>query len=251
MAITIEGLSRRKPADPDTDASRYLFRGVSFRVDAGCTLAVFGPNGVGKTTLLRVVAGLASCDEGSVNVVGPPDRGRLGYVFQDFSATLLPWLTGGQHIRLAASYRSEQDYESVISHLAAGLSFPSDRFPYKMSSGEQQKLSLLRTLVQRPANLLLDEPFSALDLRARHYLQTALPTWLRGQQTATVLITHDLDEAILMSDRVMVLGPDGGGAIAEANVEFPYPRVQTLRSDPAFLGIRTGLVEGLLEYSEP
>lgn len=185
-----------------------VFVGLDLAVRQGEVLALLGPSGCGKSTLLRVLAGLEPPSAGRVVVDGQGEPGgRVGLVFQE--PLLLPWLTVRHNVALGLRYRanrgrcSPDDVDRVMAEL--GLEEVADRYPGELSGGQAQRVNLARTLVTRPRVLLLDEPFAALDPPTR----TALQQWLIQLKTrrklTVVLVTHDLQEALSMADRVALL----------------------------------------------
>lgn len=177
---------------------------LSLEIAAGDRAAILGRNGIGKTTLLRIAARLLAPAQGTVRCASP-----IGYVPQDYRASLLPWLSVEDNITLPLRGRSRtvlrQRTEDVLSivpireHLLR-------RYPYQLSGGEQQLVVLARALIHKPRLLLLDEPFSALDLATRIALRRVLPTHAERETITVVVVTHELDDAIALARRVIILG---------------------------------------------
>ncbi|MGH3077046.1 MAG: ABC transporter ATP-binding protein, partial [Gaiellaceae bacterium] len=185
---------------------------ASFCVDRGEVVAVLGPSGCGKTTLLRVVAGFERPDAGVVEIDGrtvstgtswvPPEQRRIGMVFQDYA--LFPHLTVAENVGFGLRRRRRP--ERVPELLSTvGLEGLGPRYPHELSGGQQQRVALARALVNRPAALLLDEPLGALDLKLRKRLQLELSQIHRDVGTTFVYVTHDQEEALLLSDRIGVM----------------------------------------------
>lgn len=183
---------------------------VDISIDRGEFLAVLGPSGSGKSTLLRVLAGLEQLTTGTISWSADGTRPRTGVVFQD--ALLLPWLTVIENISLArqfAAHRHEFDHRYPATLLKRfGLDRLAERYPNELSGGQAQRVAVLRAAATRPRLLLLDEPFSALDPATRIDLQQWLAELVTELEATVVLITHDVDEAIALSDRIVLL--DGG-----------------------------------------
>lgn len=183
------------------EAERAVFRDVEFAVREGEVFALLGPTGCGKSTLLRAVAGLDDLTGGRVEI---PGGGKIGMVFQD--ARLFPWLTAAENVGLGLRYRANrgagepEDVEDIMRDF--GLSDVAGSYPAELSGGQAQRANLARTLVTRPEVLLLDEPFSALDPRIRGDLQDWLLKVARERGLTVVFVTHDLDEAVYLGDRV-------------------------------------------------
>ncbi len=189
-----------------------VFEGLDLAVDDGEVFVLLGPSGCGKSTLLRVIAGLDRLDEGTVQVAPNPHGRDVGIVFQQ--PLLLPWLNVRENVTLGLGYRANkgaQEAGLVDRTLSEfGLSELADAYPDELSGGQAQRVSLARTVVTRPRVILLDEPFGALDPLTRRTLQQ----WLVGIQQSlgltVVMVTHDVDEALLLGDRVALMSPSPG-----------------------------------------
>ncbi|NTW39036.1 MAG: ABC transporter ATP-binding protein [Cellulomonadaceae bacterium] len=202
-------------------------------------VSVVGASGCGKSTLLSIIAGLSEQTDGSVTVMGHdvtgPGRDR-GVVFQGF--TLLPWLTAQGNVEFAL--RDEpigrtQRAEVAREHLAmVGLEGWENHFPSQLSGGMQQRVAIARSLSYRPQILLMDEPFGALDALTRRDMQALLTSVWEAHRLTVLMITHDIDEAILTSDRVVVMTPRPGRIRAELEVPLDRPRDPAMVSTPAF-----------------
>ena len=203
---------------------------VSLTVGAGEFVSVVGPTGCGKSTLLNVGAGLLEPSSGSVSVFGQPLDGinrRAGYMFQ--AESLMPWRTALGNVMAGLDFRGLPPAESRTRAedwlRRVGLGGFGDRYPHQMSGGMRKRVSLAQTLVLDPDIILMDEPFSALDIQTRQLMENELLTLWAAKKKAVLFITHDLDEAIAMSDRVVVLsaGP-GSHPIGEFAIDIPRPR---------------------------
>ncbi|EGD59473.1 ABC transporter related protein [Novosphingobium nitrogenifigens DSM 19370] len=219
---------------------------VTFGVDPGEFVALLGPSGCGKSTLLRLVAGLDQPSEGKVGTdmvrVTGPDPARL-LVFQD--PTLFPWRTVRQNIALGLEARGVAgDHRAATDEALAlvGLEAFADALPHELSGGMAQRAALARVLINHPRLLLLDEPFGKLDALTRMTLQgELLRLWQQGGFT-TMLVTHDVEEALLLAQRVIVFGPRPASVVFEAEVDLPYPRH---RDDPGFIALRRDILIAL------
>ena len=221
---------------------------VDLTVPARQFVSVVGPSGCGKTTLLRIVAGLLEPSSGAVLVEGRPVRGPgpdRALVFQN--AALYPWRTVAANVAfgLEVSRRAAPDEaRGVVARQLAlvGLSDFADHYPGQLSGGMQQRVGLARALAVSPPILLMDEPFGSLDAITRKELGEELVRVWEDDQRTVVFVTHSLEEALLLSDRVVVMR--GGRVVRDVPVELPRPRrADELLDDPEFLDLRRGLSE--------
>jgi len=219
---------------------------ISFDVRPGEFVSLVGPSGCGKTTLLRLINGLIAADEGEVSVVGtrPQPGPDLAMVFQ--SARLLPWRTVAGNIEFALALRglsrTEQRERALALLGAVGLRDFADAFPHQLSGGMQQRVGLARALSVEPKVLLMDEPFAALDAMTREVLRNELLQMWARRRMAIVFVTHDIDEAILLSQRVVLLRPRPGRVDEIVDVALPEPRWRTdPRTSPQFAALRDHL----------
>jgi NitT/TauT family transport system ATP-binding protein len=227
---------------------------TSLHVAPGEFLSVVGPTGCGKSTLLNLAAGLLQPSLGTVRVFGQPLAGlnrRAGYLFQ--SDALMPWRTALQNIVLGLEYRGigEPQRSQIGTQWLrrVGLAGYGDRYPHQLSGGMRKRVALAQTLVLDPDLILMDEPFSALDIQTRALMENELLALWQERRKAVLFITHDLDEAIALSDRVLVLsaGP-GTHPIGEFAVDIPRPRdVAEIRSDPRFVALHAQIWSMLRE----
>ena len=249
-ALAISNLSVRFGA-------RTILDAINFDVREGEFLCIVGSSGSGKTTLLRVLAGLARPAEGKVLFsdaeISGPSRDRA-IIFQDYSKALLPWRTVRGNIALSLEARSvpAREREAVIDELVAkmGLTRAQNQYPGQLSGGMQQRVQIARCLAQDPKILLMDEPFGALDAMTRQALQDEILQLAGDKKMTVVFITHDLEEAIYLGDRVVVLGGSPATVIEMVEVGLPRPRNQlTTREDARFLAHRHRLFQ-LLAHNQ-
>lgn len=212
---------------------------VSFNVEPGSFVALLGPSGCGKSTLLRLVAGLDHPVEGQIRVdgheVGPPDPSRI-LVFQD--PTLFPWRTVRQNVALGLEaqgvLRTEGHRVDAAIRLV-GLQGFDKAYPHQLSGGMAQRVALARALVNRPNVLLLDEPLGKLDSLTRLAMQTELVSLWQQTGLTAVLVTHDVEEALFLAERVLIFGPRPAQIVTDLSVDLPYPRH---RGDPRLAELR-------------
>jgi NitT/TauT family transport system ATP-binding protein len=208
---------------------------VDLRVGAGEIVSVVGPSGCGKSTLLRLVAGLADASAGDVAV----QRDRLGFVFQD--PTLLPWRTVRGNVELAGrlsgldrrAARTRADEALALT----GLDGFAGHLPRRLSGGMRMRVALARELATSPELFLLDEPFGALDELTRQRLDDELLRLHAERGFAALFVTHNVAEAVYLSDRVLVLSARPGRVVADVRVDLGRPRDRELRFDPAFVAL--------------
>ena len=225
--------------------------GLSFAIQRGEIVCVVGPSGCGKTTALRVASGLIPPTRGEVLFDGAPVRAPrrdVAIVFQDYAKALLPWRTAAGNVSLALeamntprATRAER-IEGLLKRV--GLPRHADKYPSQMSGGMQQRLQIARCLAQEPAALLMDEPFGALDAMTRQTLQDEMLEIARATRATIFFVTHDLEEAIYLGDRVIGLLPHPGRIGIEVEVNLPRPRDQVAtRESPEFLALRRRLYD--------
>jgi len=237
---------------------RRILNRLSFSIAPGEIVSVVGPSGCGKTTLLRLVTGLVRPTRGALRRAGEVIKGPapdVAIVFQDYANALLPWRTVAGNVSLAleaAGVERAQRAGRIDALLRkVGLAVHADKFPRQLSGGMQQRLQIARCLAQAPALLLMDEPFGALDAMTRQDLQDEMLQLVRESGTTMLFITHDLEEAIYLSDRVIALRANPGDESSLArtfDVHLPRPRNQlATREAPEFLRLRRQAFDYLSE----
>jgi NitT/TauT family transport system ATP-binding protein len=230
---------------------RRIIDDLTLQIAGGEFVCIVGPSGSGKTTALRLLAGLTKPSRGTILFRGAPllESSRdIAVVFQDYGKALLPWRTAAQNISLALEARHipARDRKPVITELLlkVGLRDHADKYPAEMSGGMQQRLQIARCLAQKPSVLLMDEPFGALDAMTRQSLQDELLSIVRASGAAVFFVTHDLEEAIYLGDRVIGLNANPGRIGASFTVNLPKPRDQlATREQPEFLKLRRELFD--------
>ncbi|RYZ10147.1 MAG: ABC transporter ATP-binding protein [Myxococcales bacterium] len=231
-------------------------RGIDLGIAAGELVSVLGPSGCGKSTIIGAVAGFTRVSSGSLLVDGHevrapgPDR---GVVFQQH--TLFPWKTVLENVEFGLKMRRVDRAQrrraaaEILDHV--GLGEFKEHYPHQLSGGMQQRVSLARVLVNRPRVILMDEPFCSLDAQTRLQMQqTLLELWQEFHMTV-VFVTHDVDEAVFLSDRVVVLSPRPGTVKAELLVDLPRPRSVDLLTSHAFMDLKRRALGLLLGPTPP
>ena len=222
--------------------------------DIGLTIApgeftcVVGPSGCGKSTLLRILAGLVQATAGTVAIAGAPvvsPRRDIGMVFQ--SPVLLPWRSVVQNVLVPAEVIgmprrvARQRAEALLD--LVGLAQFADKTPAELSGGMRQRVSIARALMHDPQTLLMDEPFGALDAMTREAMNLELLRIWQAQKKTVVLITHSIEEAVFLSDRVFVMSARPGRILSTIDVDLPRPRTNRTRHEPAFVALAGSLRE--------
>ena len=225
---------------------RKILDGVNLFVDRGEFVTIVGPSGAGKTTLLRCMSGLLAPTSGTVRVAGeivtkPPQS--LAIVFQDYSRSLLPWLTVRSNVELPLVARgvphAERRSRSDEALEAVGLAPSAHLHPWQLSGGMQQRVAIARALAYRPDALLMDEPFASVDAQTRAELEDLTLRVRKRYGMTVVLVTHDIDEAVYMGDRVVVLSGSPTRVTADLKVDLGAERDQiTTKSRPEFVTAR-------------
>jgi NitT/TauT family transport system ATP-binding protein len=240
-------------ADKNNPSQRYTaVRDVSLSVGAGEFVSVVGPTGCGKSTLLNVAAGLLAPSAGNVHVFGELLTGtnaRAGYLFQ--AESLMPWRTALQNVMAGLEFRGALNARAQAEEWLkrVGLGAFGDRYPHQLSGGMRKRVSLAQTLVLDPDIILMDEPFSALDVQTRQLMENEVLALWAAKKKAVLFITHDLDEAIAMSDRVVCLsaGP-ASHPIGEFAIDLKRPRdVAEVRVAPRFVELHQAIWSVLRE----
>jgi NitT/TauT family transport system ATP-binding protein len=246
--IVIEGVDMVYESGPQ---HLHALSGIDLTVGRDEFVSIIGPSGCGKSTLLRIVGGLQTPTSGRVVIDGRPPRDlqrdkQLGFVFQDPS--LLPWRNVVENVRLPLQVnrqgrqqgtrkQEQMTADSLVD--AVGLGEFQRYYPHQLSGGMQQRVALARALVTAPSVLLMDEPFGALDEITRTAMRYELMRVWRsaaGDSGCTVIfVTHSIAEAVLLSDRVVVMTPQPGRIAATLDIDLPRPRTEDIETDPAFV----------------
>jgi NitT/TauT family transport system ATP-binding protein len=251
-ALALDGVTCTFVSSDDAGQRYTAVRDVTLAVGAGEFVSVVGPTGCGKSTLLNMAAGLLVPSAGQVRVFGEPLSGinpRAGYMFQ--ADSLMPWRTALQNVMAGLQFRGVLDARAQADEWLkrVGLGGFGDRYPHQLSGGMRKRTSLAQTLALDPDVILMDEPFSALDIQTRQLMENEVLELWAARKKAVLFITHDLDEAIAMSDRVVVLsaGP-ASRPIGEFHVDLERPRdVAEVRTSPRFIRLHEAIWDVLRE----
>lgn len=232
MSIEVQGISKIFKGRRKGDEENVVLKDVSFKVDEGEFVSLLGPSGCGKTTTLTIIAGFQKANEGKIIVNGKevtkPGTDR-SFMFQNYA--LFPWLKVGENIeypmkkkKLPKAERKEKLKELLEM---AQLTDYENYYIHEISGGMKQRVALLRAIACDPTVLLMDEPLGAVDFQMRQMLQMQLESILQKKKTTALMVTHDVDESIYLSDRVIVMSRDHGKILADVKIELPRPRDRT------------------------
>jgi NitT/TauT family transport system ATP-binding protein len=241
--LTVSALGKTYGSDGD---AHEAIREMSFEVSEREFVCIVGPSGAGKTTLLKCMSGLLAPTAGEVQLDGravtePPEE--MGFVFQDYSRSLLPWLSVRDNVMLPLHHkaldRAERDRLVDESLEAVGLGDVLDRYPWQLSGGMQQRVAIARALAYQPEILLMDEPFASVDAQTRAELEDLVLTLHAEFSVTIVFVTHDIDEAVYLGQRVLVLTGAPSRVQEELAVDLPSPRDQVETKElPEFTRLR-------------
>ncbi|MEP0914392.1 ABC transporter ATP-binding protein [Leptolyngbya sp. GB1-A1] len=241
VPITVQGLTKRFNREP-------LYQDFNLEISAGKITCIFGPNGCGKSTLLNMIAGLIPIDAGQI-LFGDKllHKTRIGYVFQNYRDALYPWLRAIDNIKYplkVARYSSTQQrmrVEELVHLFSTNINL--NRYPYELSGGQQQLVSIMRALAIQPEVLFLDEPFSALDYEATLLIRDKLQGVLQASGLTMVMISHDLEEAVYMADHILLLTKRPTQVAERVEFNAKRPRTAATLADAEFIQVRSHCLE--------
>ncbi len=239
--VTIRALAKRF-------GGASVYDGFDLDIPRGELVSVFGPNGCGKSTLINMIAGLIPADAGEILFDGKPLRAiKFGYVFQNYREALFPWLRSIDNIeyplklmKLPKAERKART-ERLLANLGVGIDL--NRYPYELSGGQQQLVSIMRALVVQPEILFLDEPFSALDYEMTLFMRDQLQRVFIETGTTTVLVSHDLEEAVYLADRILLLSRRPARIADYVDFGALRPRTALTLSEPDFVRVKAHCLE--------
>ncbi|MFX1559153.1 MAG: ABC transporter ATP-binding protein [Promethearchaeota archaeon] len=244
--LSVRNLSKSYP-NGDSDDVIEVLDDISFDVHEGELLGIVGPSGCGKTTLLKIIAGLLEPDKGQVFIDEKevhPGHNRVGYIFQQES--LFPWRTVRQNIQfgLEVAGVDSSEMRARVDEIIkiVGMGGLEDNYPHEISGGQARKTEMARSLVVSPDILVADEALSNLDAQTRNYLQEEFLRVQKQTGSTIVFVSHNVDEAVFMSDRILIMSNIPGKILAEYEVDVPKPRIRT---SPECLAYRSDILEVL------
>jgi NitT/TauT family transport system ATP-binding protein len=239
--ITIRGLTKRFEG-------ATIYEDFDLDIPKGKIVSVFGPNGCGKSTLINMISGILPFDAGQILFEGKEAKDtRIGYVFQNYREAVFPWMRAIDNIRYPLQYIdvAKGERQARLDRLVESfeVQFDLNRYPYQMSGGQQQLVSIMRALVVEPEVLFLDEPFSALDYEMVMFLRGRLQKVLTERQVTTLLVSHDLDEAVLLADEVLLLSKRPTHVAERLAFDVARPRTAGTTVEAEFIRVKTHALE--------
>jgi NitT/TauT family transport system ATP-binding protein len=239
--VTIRGLTKHFP-----DA--VLYDRFDLDIPRGKLVSIFGPNGCGKSTLINMITGLIPTDAGEILFDGKPLRDiKFGYVFQNYREALFPWLRAIDNVqyplKLMKLPKAERRMRTERMIASLGVKVDLNRYPYELSGGQQQLVSILRALVVEPQILFLDEPFSALDYEMTLFMRDQLQRIFVETGTTTVLVSHDLEEAVYLADRILLLSRRPASIADYVHYDAARPRTDATLSQHDFVRVKAHCLE--------
>ena len=247
--VTVRGLTKRFD-------DRVIYQNFDLDLPRGKFISIFGPNGCGKSTLMNMIAGLIPPDEGQILFDGQTiSEIRFGYVFQNYRDALFPWMSAWNNIAYPLRFMKvpKAERNARVDALVKKFDIRLDlrQYPYQMSGGQQQLVSILRALVVEPEILFLDEPFSALDYEMTLFMRNQMQRVFQETGTTTIIVSHDLDEAVYLADRVLLLSRAPARVVDFPVVDVPRPRTTRTLADAEFNRIKGHCLEIFQQQVNP
>ena len=252
--IEVENLSKEFPQPKNEIKTLKVLDNISFQIKDGEFVAFFGPNGCGKTTLLNILSGIDEQTSGKILVnQKETKKNKVGFVFQNYNESMLPWRTVAGNIELALEIQGadEKKKKQISNHLLnkAGLIEHKDRYFYELSGGMKQLTAICRAFACEPELLLMDEPFSSLDYSTSRKMELELLDIWKENKKTTIFVSHDIDEAIFLADKVIVLSPRPAKIKGIIEIKFPRPRNLDILASKEFFEHRNEILK-LFEYEK-
>lgn len=230
---------------------KAILKDISFSVEKSSFISIFGPNASGKTTLLNLISGLLIPTDGQIIWESEAAKNKVSYVFQNYRETLFPWRNIWENISLPLKLAgvNAQERKRLVTNLIDKFSIDLDldKYPYQLSGGQQQLVSIMRAIITEPELLLLDEPFSALDFQKRLFLQSKLLEIWEETKTTIIFISHDLEEAIYMADKVLLIGGIPTSILKSQDIELSRPRDTRHLTDKSFIDYKKLLLDVFIQ----
>lgn len=252
MSISVQGICKNFKGRKKSDEDNEVLKDVSFEVEEGQFVSLLGPSGCGKTTTLTIIAGFQKPTGGIIQVNGEqvekpgPDR---AFMFQNYA--LFPWMKVGENIEYPMKKMkvSREERKKKLKELLdmAQLTEYEHYYIHEISGGMKQRVALLRALACDPKVLLMDEPLGAVDFQMRQMLQVQLENILQKKKTTALMVTHDVDESIYLSDRVIVMSRDHGKIIEDVAIDLPRPRDRTAPEYHEYVDHLTNILKSALD----
>ena len=252
--LEVKNLSKEFSQPKNKIKTLKVLDNISFKVREGEFIAIFGPNGCGKTTLLNILSGIDKPNSGNVVINQKnPKESKIGFVFQNYNESMLPWRTVAGNIELALEVQGvdEKKKKQITEHLLkkVGLFEHKDKYFYELSGGMKQLTAICRAFAYEPELLLMDEPFSSLDYSTSRKMGLELLDIWKETRKTTIFVSHDIDEAIFLADKVIVLSSRPAKIKGIIEVKLPRPRRLDILSSKRFFEIRNRILE-IFEYEK-
>lgn len=234
------------------DHQKHIFDDFNLKINSGEFISIFGSNGVGKTTLLRIIAGLENIQTGSIVSDGKPtSKNDIGYIPQHYTKILLPWYSVSRNIILPLLIKgySEKRAQQILQDLAKefSISLPWSKYPYNLSGGQQQMAVILRSIINNPDLLLMDEPFSSLDIKTSMEVQKKILEITQRRKLTTLFVSHRIEEGIFLSSRILVLGGQPVKILQDTKNPLPYPRTHRAKQSDLIASLTEKISSGILK----
>jgi NitT/TauT family transport system ATP-binding protein len=238
-----------------TFGQQVIFDRFQLHLTQGQFTSLVGANGCGKSTLMSLLAGVMRCDRGQIAIDQQPlQKKRVGYVFQNYRDSLFPWLTVRENLLypLKLQRLSPRNCQQRLEQLTSifEIKFDLSRYPYQLSGGQQQFVAILRALMVIPDVLLLDEPFSSLDLEMTLYMRDKLDQVCQSFHFTTVMVSHDLDNVVYLADRIIMLSQRPAQILADIPVPISHPRTAEVLIQPEFIHIKQHCLDRFLQENQ-